>query len=101
MMEKKYVEVAKLHRYPFYDLKPCFPMPSGSTAPIMVPELVNTLGKDFVVAAGGGIHLHPDKPSAGAMAFRQAIDPAMKGYADLRKYAEENNLPELLKALQL
>lgn len=59
MMEEKYVEVAKLHRYPFYDLKPCFPMPSGGIAPIIVKELVNTLGKDFVVAAGGGIHLHP------------------------------------------
>ena len=53
MMDEKYIDC---NAKPFYDIKPCFPMPSGSTAPIMVPELVNTLGKDFVVAAEGGIH---------------------------------------------
>ncbi len=92
--------MAKQHRYPFYHIKPCFPMPSGGIAPIMVPKLVNTLGKDFVVAPGGGIHAHPDGPAAGARAFRQAIDAAMQGYTDLRKYAEESNLQELLKVLQ-
>ena len=101
VLEEKYVEVAKQHRYPFYSIKPCFPMPSGGIAPIMVPKLVNTLGMDIVVAAGGGIHAHPDGPAAGARAFRQATDAAMQGYADLRKYAEENDLQELLKALQL
>jgi 2,3-diketo-5-methylthiopentyl-1-phosphate enolase len=101
MMEEKYVEVAKNLRYPFYHIKQAFPMPSGGIAPSMVPRLVNTLGIDFVVAAGGGIHAHPDGPAAGAKAFRAAIDAAIQGYSDLRKYAEENNIPELLKALQL
>jgi 2,3-diketo-5-methylthiopentyl-1-phosphate enolase len=101
MMEEKYVEVAKNHRYPLYHIKPCFPMPSGGISPSNVPRLISTLGYDIVVAAGGGIHAHPDGPAAGARAFRQAIDAVMQGYMDLRKYAEENNLPELLKALQL
>jgi 2,3-diketo-5-methylthiopentyl-1-phosphate enolase len=98
--EEKYLAVAKSLIYSFYDIKPVFPMPSGGIVPSTVPKLIQTLGKDVVVAAGGGIHAHPDGPAAGARAFRAAIDAAVKG-EDLRKYAEENNIPELIKALQM
>ena len=100
-LEEKYLEIAKTLRYPFYHVKPAFPMPSGGITPSMVPRLIERLGIDFVVAAGGAIHAHQDGPAAGARAFRAAIDAALQGYSDLRKYAEENNIPELLKALQL
>jgi 2,3-diketo-5-methylthiopentyl-1-phosphate enolase len=99
--EEKYIEVAKAHRYPFYKIKPIFPMPSGGITPSMVPKLMNTLGIDLVVAAGGGIHAHPDGPAAGARAYRAAIDAVLKGYTDLKKYAEENSIEELIKALHL
>ena len=75
-------------------------MPSGGIVPSTVPKLYKTLGKDFVVAAGGGIHAHPDGPAAGAKAFRAAIEAAMQG-VDLKTYAETNNVPELEKALKM
>jgi len=98
--EEKYLAVAKALTYPFYDIKPIFPMPSGGIVPSIVPKLFKTLGKDFVVAAGGGIHAHPDGPAAGARAFRAAIEAAMEGI-DLKTYAETKNVPELERALKM
>ncbi len=99
-MEEKFVAIAKAARYPFYHIKPVFPMPSGGITPAHVPKLVATLGRDIVIGAGGAIHAHPDGPAAGARAFRQAIDAVMKGYTDLKKYAEETGAKELLRALE-
>lgn len=65
--------------YPFGDLKPTMPMPSGGITPINVPDIVRELGREVMIGSGGGIHAHPYGPVAGARAFRQAIDASMKG----------------------
>ncbi len=65
--------------YPFGDLKPTMPMPSGGITPTNVPDIVRELGNEVMIGSGGGIHAHPYGPVAGAKAFRQAIDAAMKG----------------------
>lgn len=65
--------------YPFGDLKPTMPMPSGGITPVNVPDIVRELGNEVMIGSGGGIHAHPNGPVAGARAFRQAIDAAVKG----------------------
>jgi 2,3-diketo-5-methylthiopentyl-1-phosphate enolase len=62
----------------------------------MVPNVVKDLGPDVVIGSGGGIHAHPQGPTAGARAFRQAIDATMKGQK-LDEAAKE--FPELAAAL--
>jgi 2,3-diketo-5-methylthiopentyl-1-phosphate enolase len=84
--------------YPFGDLKPILPMPSGGITPANVADAVNTMGRDIMIGSGGGIHAHPQGPTAGAKAFRQAIDASMKGIP-LEEYAKEKE--ELGRALGL
>jgi len=84
--------------YPFGDLKPVLPMPSGGITPANVADAVNTMGTDIMIGSGGGIHAHPQGSTAGAKAFRQAIDASIKGIP-LEEYAKENE--ELGRALGL
>lgn len=75
--------------YPFGDLKPTMPMPSGGITPVNVPDAVRELGNEIMIGSGGGIHAHPEGPVAGARAFRQAIDASVKGIP-LEEAALEN-----------
>ena len=61
-----------------------------------VEKIVKEVGTDIMLAAGGGVHGHPDGSEAGAKSMRQAIDAAMKGIPVL-EYAKE--APELAKML--
>jgi ribulose-bisphosphate carboxylase large chain len=79
-------------------LKPVLPVASGGLHPQLVPVLLETFGKDFVIQAGGGIHGHTDGTFAGATAMRQAVDAAMEG-KKLEAYAETHK--ELKAALKL
>jgi len=94
----KYLNVWRNLTFPFYQLKPVFPMPGGGVTPAMVPQLINDLGNEVVVGVGGGIHGHPQGPVAGAKAFRQAIDATMQGIS-LTEAAKEH--PELATALKI
>ena len=58
-------------------LKSVLPVASGGLHPRLVPALMETFGKDFVIQAGGGIHGHPDGTVAGAKAMRQAVDATL------------------------
>jgi ribulose-bisphosphate carboxylase large chain len=78
-------------------LKPVLPVASGGLHPRLVPALMKTFGKDFVIQAGGGIHGHPDGTFAGATAMRQAVDATLQGKA-LEEYAK--NHKELKRALE-
>ena len=74
-------------------------MPSGGITPGHVPMVVEDLGLEIMIGTGGGIHAFPEEhggPSAGARAFRQAIDATVKGIT-LKDYAEDH--PELKVAL--
>jgi 2,3-diketo-5-methylthiopentyl-1-phosphate enolase len=78
-LKERYIQTAKTMTYPFHSITPVFPMPSGGIAQPMVDELMNDLGYDIVIGAGGAIHAHPMGPAAGSRAFRQAIDAVMEG----------------------
>ncbi len=97
VLPDKFQTVARNLAFPFYSIRPTFPMPSGGITPKMVPAVLKDLGPDIVIGSGGGIHAHPNGPIAGAKAFRQAIQATMQG-RPLDKAAEE--YPELQVALQ-
>ena len=97
VLEHKFGNVARNLAFPFYNIKPTFPMPSGGITPSMVPEVMKDLGTDIVIGSGGAIHAHPQGPVAGARAFRRAIDATMRGIP-LKEAAKE--YPELATALE-
>ncbi|WP_028775420.1 2,3-diketo-5-methylthiopentyl-1-phosphate enolase [Shimazuella kribbensis] len=78
--------------------KRALPVPSAGIHPALVPKLIEDFGKDSVINAGGGIHGHPDGATAGAKAFRQAIEAVQKGI-NLSDAASSHE--ELAKALDL
>lgn len=81
----------------WYNIKPTLILPGGGTVPNVVPEIMRIMGEDICLAAGGGVHGHPDGSRAGARAMRQAIDACMKGVS-LGEYAETHQ--ELAVALK-
>jgi ribulose-bisphosphate carboxylase large chain len=89
------IEACKM---PMSGLKPVMPVASGGLHPRLVPALMETFGKDFIIQAGGGIHGHTDGTFAGATAMRQAVDATMQG-KKLGEYAETHK--ELEAALEL
>jgi ribulose-bisphosphate carboxylase large chain len=89
------IEACKM---PMGDLKPVLPVASGGLHPRLVPALMETFGKDFVIQAGGGIHGHTDGTFAGATAVRQAVDATLEGKT-LEEYAKTHK--ELRIALEL
>ncbi len=78
-LPERFLQTTLCLTYPFGNLKPTMPMPSGGITPVNVPDIVRELGKEVMIGSGGGIHAHPYGPVAGAKAFRQAIDATMTG----------------------
>jgi 2,3-diketo-5-methylthiopentyl-1-phosphate enolase len=64
---------------PFYHIKPIWTMPGAGIHPGAVEPMLAENGPDMIFMAGGGILGHPMGYTAGARAFRQAIDAAMAG----------------------
>ncbi|UCC78019.1 MAG: hypothetical protein JSW37_06540 [Anaerolineales bacterium] len=85
----KFQNVARTLSFPFYGIRPSFPMPSGGITPRMVPDVIRDLGSHIIIGSGGGIHAHPQGPVAGAKAFRQAIDATMQSQS-LEEAAKEH-----------
>ncbi|MGC1121376.1 MAG: RuBisCO large subunit C-terminal-like domain-containing protein [Candidatus Methanofastidiosia archaeon] len=96
-LKERYIQTAKTMTYPFNNITPVFPMPSGGITQPMVDELINDLGYDIVIGAGGAIHAHPMGPAAGSRAFRQAIDAVMEG-EPIDEAAEEHE--ELAQSIE-
>ncbi len=90
-------ENAEALRGEMHGLKPVLPVASGGLHPRLVPALMEILGRDIVIQAGGGIHGHPDGTVSGARAMRQAVEAVMQGLS-LEEYAEEHG--ELRRALE-
>jgi ribulose-bisphosphate carboxylase large chain len=63
---------------------------------MLVPKLIEYLGVDQIIQAGGGIHGHPDGTVKGATAFRQAVEATLAGIS-LKEYSKDHR--ELAKAL--
>jgi 2,3-diketo-5-methylthiopentyl-1-phosphate enolase len=97
VLPEKFIRVAQNLSFPFYQIKPTWPMASGGITPKVVPAVMKDLGTDIIIGSGGGIHAHPQGPVAGARAFRQAIDATMQGLP-LEQAALE--CPELKVALE-
>ena len=79
-----------------YGLNDVLPVASGGLHPGTVEPLLDRIGTDVMVQAGGGVHGHPDGTTAGAKAFRQAVDAYQAGI-DPEVYAEDHE--ELAAAL--
>jgi 2,3-diketo-5-methylthiopentyl-1-phosphate enolase len=97
-LKDRFLATADAMVFPMHNIKPTMPMPSGGITPQMVPTCVADLGPDIMIGSGGGIHAHPMGPTAGARAFRQAIDATMQGIP-LEEYAKDHQ--ELAVALGL
>jgi ribulose-bisphosphate carboxylase large chain len=80
----------------WYKMKPVFGVASGGVYPGIVDKIIDFMGNDVVIQAGGGIHGHPDGTVAGAKAMRQAVDATMQKIS-LKEYSKNNE--ELKKAL--
>jgi ribulose-bisphosphate carboxylase large chain len=85
-------------KMPLAGLKAVLPVASGGLHPRLVPALMETFGKDFVIQAGGGIHGHKNGTYAGATAMRQAVQAILERKT-LDEYGETHK--ELKTALEL
>ena len=83
-------------RSDLHGLTDVLPVASGGLHPGLVPQLLDGLGADLIIQAGGGIHGHPDGTHAGAKALRQAVFATMDG---LPLEAAAERLPELAAAI--
>ena len=81
----------------WYEIKPVLAVASGGLHPGHVPAVVDILGKDIVIQAGGGVHGHPEGTRAGAKAMREALEAKMQGIP-LEEYAKDHK--ELREALE-
>jgi 2,3-diketo-5-methylthiopentyl-1-phosphate enolase len=93
-----FVEVGYKLQMPLAHIKPIWAMPGGGTTAGHVEDIVKKFGHDVMIAVGAGIHAHPDGPTAGARAFRHAIDAAVAGVPT--DVAAQDH-PELQTALDL
>ncbi|MGE5221977.1 MAG: RuBisCO large subunit C-terminal-like domain-containing protein [Omnitrophica WOR_2 bacterium] len=82
---------------PMYHIKPTFPMPAAGMYPGLVPVLMEEFGIDQIIPAGGGMLGHKMGYTAGAKAWRQAIDATLKGIS-LQEAAKSE--PELRAAIE-
>ncbi|MGL4819873.1 MAG: 2,3-diketo-5-methylthiopentyl-1-phosphate enolase [Bacilli bacterium] len=80
-----------------YGVKRTWSVPSAGIHPGLVPQLMRDFGTDCIINAGGGIHGHPHGTTAGAKAFRDAIDYVLRdGHLD---NVREADAPALAVAL--
>jgi ribulose 1,5-bisphosphate carboxylase large subunit-like protein len=96
--KEKYVQIAYTLRLPMVGIRTVMPMTGGAMHPGMVKPVMDNLGVDVILGAGGGISAHPMGPRLGAKAMRQAVDAALAGQ-DIVSQAEQH--AELAAALRL
>ncbi len=98
--DESVIESARACLAPLFPDRPMPLMPvfsSGQTA-LQAPGTYAALGStDLIFAAGGGILAHPDGPSAGVTALREAWDAAVAGIP-LDRHAQQH--PALAGALR-
>ncbi len=93
---KMFYRSFKFFTQPWWNIKPMMYACSGGTTQMAVEKIVKEVGTDVMLAAGGGVHGHPDGSEAGAKSMRQAIDAAMKDIP-VTEYAKDH--PELARML--
>jgi len=75
-----------------YGLNDVLPVASGGLHPGTVEPLLDALGTEIMVQAGGGIHGHPDGTHAGAKALRAATEAYVDGVPLDDRAAEHSEL---------
>ena len=86
---KVFYRCFKFFTQPWWNIKPMMYACSGGTTQLAVEKIIKAVGTDVMLAAGGGVHGHPDGSEAGARSMRQAIDAAMQGIP-VTEYAKEH-----------
>jgi len=89
VVHSKYMMQCVQARSPLFGMKAMLPCISGGTTQPTTPAVMNDLGNDVCMAAGGAIHGHPMGAEAGAKSMRQAIDAVMEGKT-LTEYAKSH-----------
>jgi len=64
---------------PMKNIKSCFMTVAGGVQPGAIEYLMDLLGNECILMAGGGIYGHPMGAEAGAKAILYAIESCMKG----------------------
>lgn len=77
----------KYFTQPWWNIKPMMYACSGGTTQLVVRNIIDAVGTDVILAAGGAVHGHPAGSEAGARSMRQAIDAAVEG-VDVMEYAK-------------
>lgn len=95
---KTFYRSFKFFTQPWWNIKPMMYACSGGTTQLVVANCIKEVGTDIILAAGGGVHGHPDGSLAGAKSMRQAIDAAIEG-VDLMEYAKTHK--ELARMAQM
>jgi 2,3-diketo-5-methylthiopentyl-1-phosphate enolase len=93
----KHLRLAHSMTAPFHEIRPIVPTPGGGLHAGMAPQLLDDLGPDHALGAGGAVHGHPMGAAAGCTALRQAMDAALRG--EPLTVAAANH-PELAAALE-
>ena len=83
---------------PMHNIKPCFMTVAGGVQPGAIEYLMDLLGNECILMAGGGIYGHPMGAEAGAKAILHAINAKMEGIGILDAAAD---CPELQAAIDV
>ena len=97
LLDERYRQIAYDLLLPWHNIKSTLPIPAGGLSAKLVPKIIEDIGYDCAISAGGAIHGHPMGAIAGAKALRQAIDAVLTG-ASLKDYASSHE--ELKAALE-
>jgi len=82
----------------WYGIKPAFAVASGGLHPGNVTKLLDIMGTNIIIQAGGGVHGHPKGSRAGAKAMRQALEAYMLRIPVGEYAASHRELSEAIKA---
>ncbi|MDY6774753.1 MAG: type III ribulose-bisphosphate carboxylase [Halobacteria archaeon] len=89
-------EIYDFLRSDWYGTENVIPVASGGLHPGVVSGVVEVLGTDTVVQAGGGVHAHPGGTRSGARALRDAVDAVAEGVTVDEKAEESEELAQAL-----
>jgi len=78
-LENKYISRVIACTGDLYDMNTSVPFMGGGVVEGLIPVILDKTGNDCLLGVGVAIHGHPQGPTKGAIAFRQAIDACMNG----------------------
>lgn len=87
--KEKYLKIALALRAPLHSVKPALPQVGGALHPGMVKLMIDDLGQDFIIGAGGSVSAHPMGPRSGSAALLQACEAIIDG-RDIAEAAMEH-----------